>query len=112
MLIIKADANALHVLSKKLLDNNGKVLLSPGQSWGRKAGRKFELNGEAIHMRSQDIQRHMIEDATGPLPARIDKLERDAGPALEVKRIRFAMEANNHWATVEDPIPRVSALLA
>ena len=63
-------------------------------------------------MRLQDIQRLMIEDATDPLLAHIDKLECDAGPALEVKQIRFEMEANNGWASVEDPIPRVSALLA
>lgn len=44
VLVIKPDADVVYVVNKKLQDDNGRVLLSPGQSWGRKAERKIDLS--------------------------------------------------------------------
>jgi len=107
VLIVKPDATALAVVSKRFLDDQGQALLSSGQCWGRKSDRKTELGGEAIHARFRDILNRKIEDATGPLHARIGKLEREAGPALEVKQIRFEMEATPEWAALGGHLRRL-----
>jgi hypothetical protein len=64
----------------------------PGLCWGRKSDRKTVLGGEAIHARLREIVDRKTDEATAPLRKRIDKLEREGGPAFEVKQIRFAMD--------------------
>jgi hypothetical protein len=107
VLLIKADANALHIVSKKLADEAGKPLLLPGQSWGRIADRKTDLDGAAISFRHSAIQERSVADATAPLRARIEKLENDAGPALEVKRIRFEIQATHDWSAVDELLAKL-----
>jgi hypothetical protein len=107
VLVIKGDANVLHVISKKLPDEKGKALLLPGQSWGRVSDRKHDLDGTAISARQQTILDRKIGDATAPLHARIEKLERAAGPALEVKRIRFGIEATQEWSAVDELLSKL-----
>lgn len=101
VLLVKPDSNTLYVVNKKFQDDKGQPLLLPGQCWGRKSDRKIALNGEEMQARLRDILDRKIEDETGPLRARIEKLEREGGPAFEVKRIRFDMEANAGWDAVE-----------
>jgi hypothetical protein len=101
VLIVKPDPGSLYVVNKRLLDEKGQPLLVPGQCWGRKSDRKIELTGEAIHIRLRDIVDCRIEEATHPLRKRIGKLEGESGPVLEVKRIRFEMEAISGWSAVE-----------
>ena len=101
VLTVKPDANVLYIANKKFQDDKGYPLLLPGQCWGRKSDRKIALDGEDIHARLRDIFGRGIEDATAPLQARIEKLEREGGPAFEVTRIRFDMEANTGWDALE-----------
>jgi hypothetical protein len=101
VLIIKPDANTLYVVNNRLQNDKGQLLLSPGQSWGRRSDRKIALSGADIHARLRDIQDRRTDDATGPLQARIVKLESESGPAFEAKRIRFEMEENSDWASLE-----------
>jgi hypothetical protein len=100
-LIVKPSTEALYVVNKKLHGDEGRVLLAPGQCWGRKSDRKLELSGEAIHARLRDIVDSRIDEATDPLKARIKKLEHQSGPAFEVRKIRFEMEATPEWAALE-----------
>jgi len=97
---IKANPQVLHVVRKKLHDENGKLLLSPGQCWGRKSDRKIELTGEEIHARLLAIIRVHVDEATRPLKIRIKELEQSSGPVLEVKRIRFEIEATSQWDAI------------
>lgn len=107
VLIIRGNANVLHVISKKFLDEKGKPLLLPGQSWGRVSDRKIELDGAAINARHQAILERKIAAATVPLHARIVKLECEAGPALEVKRIRFEIESAQEWSAMADLLAKL-----
>lgn len=101
VLTVKADPLVLHLVNKKLHDREGKPLPSPGQCWGRKSDRKVELSGEAVHERLREIIASRIDAATQPLRKRIKKLEQDSGPAFEVKRIRFEIEATSTWPALE-----------
>jgi hypothetical protein len=101
ILIVKPNTEVLYVVNKKLQGDEGRVLLSPGQCWGRKSDRKVELSGEAIHARLRDIVDSRIVEATDPLKTRIKKLEHQSGPAFEVRKIRFEMEATPEWAKLE-----------
>lgn len=101
VLTIRPDTNLLYVVKKQLQDENGHVLLSSGQSWGRKADRKTGLTGEEIHKRLRDIAKRQIEEATRPLRETIEKMQREAGPAFEVKRIRFEMERTSDWSALD-----------
>lgn len=107
VLVIQGDADVLHVVDKKLLDDHGKALLLPGQSWGRISDRKTDLDGQTIGSRHRGILERRVADATAPLQARIEKLEHEAGPALEVKRIRFEIEATQEWSVVDDFLARL-----
>jgi hypothetical protein len=107
VLVIKGNANVLHVISKKILDEKGKTLLLPGQSWGRVSDRKADLDGAAISFRHRAILERKVIDATAPLHARIEKLEHDAGPALEVKRLRFEIESTQDWSAVDDLLAKL-----
>jgi hypothetical protein len=107
VLIVRPDANVLYVVSKEFRDAKGQPLLLPGQCWGRKSDRKTVLGGEAIHARLRDIFDRKIEEATAPLRKRIDKLEREGGPAFEVKQIRFAMEASPDWGKLEAQLDKL-----
>lgn len=102
VLVIKGSVDALHVVSKRLLDENEKALLWPGQSWGRVSDRKIELDGVAISSRHRAILERRIAESVAPFQARIHKLESNAGPAFEVKRLRFAIEATQDWTAVDD----------
>jgi hypothetical protein len=102
VLVIEADTEVVYVVNKKLQDDSGRVLLSPGQSWGRKADRKIDLSGEQIHERLQEVARRQVEKATEPPRKRIKNLERNSGPAFEVKRIRFDMERNSGWDALDE----------
>jgi hypothetical protein len=107
VLVIKPDADVVYVVNKKLLGDNGRVLLSPGQSLGRKAERKIDLSGEEIHARLRVIAEKQIEKATDPLKKRIKHLERNSGPAFEVKRIRFEMERVSGWDTLDEYLDKL-----
>ena len=107
VLVIRADAEVVYVVNKKLQDDSGRVLLSPGQSWGRKADRKIDLSGEHIHERLQEIAKRQVERATEPLRKRIKHLERNSGPAFEVKRIRFDMERDSGWDALDEYLDRL-----
>jgi hypothetical protein len=107
LLVIRADTGAVHVVNRKLQDDSGRVLLSLGQSWGRKADRKIDLGGEQIHERLQEIVKRQVEKATEPLRKRIKHLERNSGPAFEVKRIRFEMERNSGWDALDDYLDKL-----
>lgn len=101
VLVLKADADTLYVANKKIQDDKGRLLLSPGQCWGRQSDRKVELSGEEMHRRLQGIRNREIADATASLTKKIKRLELDNGPAFEVKRIRFEMEGNRDWDALE-----------
>jgi hypothetical protein len=107
VLVVKPDPNVLYVVRRRLLDDHGKAELVPGQSWGRKSDRKVELDGEAIHARLRDVIKRKIENATRPLQETINRLEREGGPALEVKKIRFEMEATPELAALEGHLLRL-----
>jgi len=106
VLIIKPNTRVLYVVNKRMQDND-RVLLSPGQCFGRKSDRKVELSGEAIHGRLRDIVESRIEEATDPLKTRIKTLEHHSGPAFEVRKIRFEMEATADWAALEGCLQRL-----
>lgn len=82
VLVIKANPDALHAVSKRLLDERGQPLLLPGQSWGRKSDRKIELAGEGLDGRFRKILERKVNDETAPLYSRIERLERASGPNL------------------------------
>lgn len=107
VLVIVADTEVVYVVNKKLQDDSGRVLLSPGQSWGRKADRKIDLSGEQIHERLQEIAKRQVEKATDPLRKRIKHLERNSGPAFEVKRIRFEMERVFGWDPLDEYLDKL-----
>jgi hypothetical protein len=107
VLILKPDAEVVYVVNKKLQDENGRVLLSPGQCLGRRADRKIDLGGEAIHERLQEIAKRQVEKATDPLRKRIKHLERNSGPAFEVKRIRFEMERVSGWDALDEYLDKL-----
>jgi hypothetical protein len=86
---------------KRLQAPNRCVLLSPGQCWTRRSDRKKELDGEEIHVRYAAIAELVLERATVPLLEKISRLEHEAGSALDVKRIRFKIEAAPGWPELE-----------
>jgi hypothetical protein len=105
---VKPDPNVLYVVRKKLNDDKGNAQLLPGQCWGRKnAGRKVELDGEAIQARFCEIINRRIEEVTEVLQEKIDELEHGGGPVLEVKRIRFEMEATQDWDALENNLQKL-----
>jgi hypothetical protein len=61
VLVIKPDVEVVYVVNRKLQDENGRVLLSPGQSLGRKSDRKVDLSGEAIHERLREIAERQLK---------------------------------------------------
>lgn len=101
VLIIRADPDALYMVQKRLQDATGKLLLLPGQTWGRKSAGKFELLGSDIQERIQSISEREIAAAMAPLEEKIAKLESEGGPSLEVRRIRYEIEATNRWQDLE-----------
>lgn len=101
VLIIKPDSAMLYVVRKKLSDDKGRALIAPGQCWGRKSDRKQELDGDAIHARIAAIVAHEAQEAKMPLLTRITTLEKESGPALAVKHIRFEMESTREWTRLE-----------
>jgi hypothetical protein len=107
VLVIEADTDVIYVVNRKLQDDSGRVLLSPGQSWGRKADRKIGLSGEQIHDRLREIAERLVEKATEPLRKRIKHLERNSGPAFEVKRIHFEMERVSGWDVLDEYLDKL-----
>ena len=107
VLVITPDPRSLYVVRKELRDTKGQPLLRPGQSWGRSGARKVALDGEAITDRFRQISERKVQEASEPLRKRIRELEENSGPTLEVKRIRFAIEAERDWEKLE---PLVSQL--
>jgi hypothetical protein len=101
VLVVKPDVDALCIASKELRDKKGKLELSPGQSWGRNADRKIALHGEAIQRRLTHITERKIDAAKSSLEEQIIELQREAGPALEVKKIRYEMEGTRKWSEIE-----------
>jgi hypothetical protein len=108
VLIVRPDADAVYVVNKRLTDDKGHHLLQAGQSWGRKSDRKIELDGNAISTRMKAILDRKIDEATFPLKVRIGKLESESGSALEVKQIRFAMEASHGWDDLDTLLERLT----
>ncbi len=101
VLIISPDPNQLYMVRKKMMDAEGKGLLFPGQVWGRKADRKIALDGDQIIERLRDISHFATEAVLEPLRQRIADLEIQSGPILEVKRLRFEIEAERDWSKLE-----------
>jgi hypothetical protein len=91
VLTITPDEDALYLVRKQLMHND-RTLLSPGQTWGRRATRKIELDGDAIHARIAAITERSLERARSPLLQRIERLEQESGASLQVKHIRFVIE--------------------
>jgi hypothetical protein len=108
VLTLAPDPNTLYVVRKELRDNQGKAELLPGQSWGRKdAGCKIILEGNMMQARLNEIVNRRIEETEERFQEKIDKLEREGGPAFEVKRIRFDIEATSDPADVERHLARL-----
>ena len=107
VLIVRPDPNVLYVVRKHLGDGKGSVLLNPGQCWGRRSDRKLELTGDQIGERRSAILKIEIDAATKPLIERITRLESEAGPALEVKKIRFELELTRDWTQIESCLERL-----
>jgi len=108
VLTLAPDPNALYVVRKELRDREGKAELLPGQSWGRKyAGRKIILEGHMIQARLSNIVTRRIEEAEKCLQEKIDKLEREGGPAFQVKQIRFDIGATADPAALERQLDRL-----
>lgn len=107
VLIVRADPGDLYVVNKRLQGDKGQALLLPGQCWGRKSDRKEELTGEAIHARLRDILEWRVEEKTQPLRQRIAKLESESGAALQVKQIRFEMEASRGAKALESLVDKL-----
>jgi len=107
LLIIKPNPDVLYTTRKRVYDKNGTAELVPGQSWGRRGDRKIQLTGDAIHKRFCEIVERRVEKATTELQERIEKLEGESGPVLEVKRIRFELEATWEWAQRKPLIARL-----
>jgi hypothetical protein len=105
-LILKPDPDIIYVVRKKVHDANGRAELLPGQSWGRKGGRKIELSGDELHKRHSEIQERKVESATAELQQRIERLEGESGAALQVKRVRYKMETSD-WSELEVLIPQL-----
>lgn len=98
--IVVHPEDAVYLVAKEFRDAKN-TLLFPGQAWGRRADGKRMLNGEALQQRFSDIRVRQIDNASGPLKNRISKLEREGGPSLEVKRIRFEIQAATEWSAYE-----------
>jgi GNAT superfamily N-acetyltransferase len=107
VLIVKPDPDVVYVVRKKVHDGNGRTELLPGQAWGRKSGRKVELSGDDLHKRNCDIQERKVDRATAELQHRIERLQAESGAALEVKRVRYKMEATGDWRQLEALIPEL-----
>ncbi|PYP91842.1 MAG: hypothetical protein DMG65_05945 [Candidatus Angelobacter sp. Gp1-AA117] len=107
VLVVKPDVHVLYIAAKELRDEKGKLELLPGQSWGRKSDRKMALQGEAIQHRLSNITKQKIDAAISPLEERIIELQRAAGPALEVKKIRYEIEATREWPEIERHLERL-----
>jgi hypothetical protein len=101
VLVIRPDPKVLYVVQKRLQDEQGKLVLLPGQCWGRKSARKCELLGSEIQQRIRAIIEREINEAISQLQEKVAKLESEGGPALEVRRIRFEIEATNDWQELE-----------
>ena len=106
ILAIKADPEKLYVVRKRL-SNRGKSLLEAGQSWGRAVAGKVPLDGDAISERIRQISETKVERAVEPLRGRIEALEEHGGPALDVRRIRFEIEAERDWGKLDQLVGRL-----
>ena len=107
LLIVKPDPDVIYVVRKMVRDKNNPPELLPGQAWGRRGDRKLDLTGDDIHQRFREILDRKIEAAKTDLQERIDKIEGESGPVLEVKRIRYDMEAIGDWTQLEALIPKL-----
>jgi len=108
VLVVKPDSDALYIVSKALRDEKGKPELLPGQSWGRSADRKVDLQGEAIQERISSIIDRKVEAAIAPLDEKIVELQRETGPAFAVKKIRYEIEGiRNNWAEIERQLEKL-----
>lgn len=101
VLTIFANPATVYSVRKRMKGDDGKVSLYPGQSWGRNTSGKSELDGQEIERRWLEIRNRAVCEAMHPLEQRISHLETQAGPAFEVKRVRFEMEANFEWDSLE-----------
>jgi hypothetical protein len=107
LLVLKPDPDVIYVVRKVVRDKNSPPELLPGQAWGRRGDRKLELTGDDIHQRFREILDRKIEAAKTELQERIDKIEEESGPVLEVKRIRYDMEVTRDWTQMEALIPKL-----
>lgn len=107
VLTVMADPDSLYIVRKPLSQNH-RMLLTPGQSWGRRATRKIDLDGDAIRARLAAIMGRAVEGARNPLLQRIEHLEQESGASLEVKRIRFAIEDARESASIASLVQQLS----
>jgi hypothetical protein len=107
LLIVKPDPDVIYVVRRVVRDKNNPPELLPGQAWGRRGDRKLDFTGDDIHQRFREILDRKIEAAKTDLQERIDKIEGESGPVLEVKRIRYDMEADGDWPRLEGLIPKL-----
>ncbi len=107
VLIVTPEPLTLYVVRKRMNDGQQGVLLYPGQCWGRRSSGKAELDGDAIVARTEAILAQKLDACAAPLRERIAKLESEAGPMLDVRRIRYEMEATSDWEKLEDCLARL-----
>jgi len=107
LLIVKPDPDVIYVVRRVVRDKNNPPELLPGQAWGRRGDRKLDFTGDDIHQRFREILDRKIDAAKTDLQERIDKIEGESGPVLEVKRIRYDMEADGDWPRLEGLIPKL-----
>jgi hypothetical protein len=107
VLTIHASTHALFMVRKEMKSLDGRTLLTPGQCWGRRADRKQMLSGDEIQERFRDVAFRATDAARKPLTRRIDKLELESGPVLEVKRYRYQLERTRDWQVTGDILERL-----
>lgn len=108
VLTIRPKATTLYVVRKDLEAADRRRLLSAGQSWGRRADRKQALTGDDIHARWKDIALRQGDSIRKPLKRRIEKLETESGPVLEIKRQRYALERTRDWSETQKLLERLA----
>lgn len=113
---IRPDSSVLYVVERELRDEH-KLLLRPGESWGRSGDRKVALSGGDICQRFDVIARRRSDAAAAPLRQEITELREafaGAGPCREAVRIVYELEHHmdgSDWAGFERAAQRLSPYL-
>jgi hypothetical protein len=108
VLAVRPMATTLYIVRQDLVSADGRSLLVSGQSWGRRADRKQALTGDDIHARWKEIATRQGDSIRKPLKRRIEKLEAESGPVLQVKRLRYSLERTRDWFETQELLERLS----